>query len=192
MAELTVAGTELREELPMTSLPMERNNLQIFHINLNVRDLEASARFYAALGFRIVNDFGVGGVPTEARRVGDKDPALPRILGVDPDSRSRAILMRLGEDPRATLLDLIQWEEPRTGGEPAHMSQAGMARLCFKVKDADGAYAAAQAAGAQCLSEPLTIDLGGTRQKVFCCLDPDGAILEFMEFIKTGKRESSD
>lgn len=170
----------------MTALPMDSNNLQIFHININVRDLERSASFYQALGFRIVNDFGVGGVPTQARRVGDKDPALARILGVDPDSRSRAILMRLGDDPRATLLDLIQWEEPAAEGEPARMSQTGMARLCFKVKDAEGAYAAALAAGAECLSEPLTIDLGGTRQKVFCCLDPDGAILEFMEFLKDG------
>lgn len=170
----------------MTSLPMERNNLQIFHINLNVLDLERSAAFYAALGFRIVNDFGVGGVPKQSRRVGDKDPELPAILGVDPESRSRAILMRLGEDPRATLLDLIQWEEPAAGGRPGRMTQAGMARLCFKVKDAEGAYAAARAAGAECLSEPKTIDLGGTRQKVFCCLDPDGAILEFMEFLKEG------
>lgn len=168
----------------MTSLPMERNNLQIFHINVNVSDLERSAAFYKALGFRVVNDFGVGGLPTEARRVGDKDPELPRILGVDPDCRSRAILMRLGDDRRATLLDLIQWEEPAPSGLPAIMTQTGMARLCFKVKDAQGAYEAALEAGAECLSEPLTIDLGGTRQKVFCCLDPDGAILEFMEFLK--------
>lgn len=165
-------------------LAMDQNNLQIFHINVNVTDLERSVAFYQALGFRIANDFGVGGVPREGRTVGGKAPNLPRILGVDPASRSRAILMRLGDDRRSTLLDLIQWDEPRTDGRPVHMSHAGLARLCFKVKDAEAAYAAAQQIGAECLSEPLVIDLGGSRQKVFCCCDPDGTILEFMEFMR--------
>jgi hypothetical protein len=28
------------------------------------------------------------------------------------------------------------------------------------------------------------IDMGGTRQKVFCCADPDGFAVEFMEFLR--------
>lgn len=167
------------------TLPMDRNNLQMFHINVNCADLDRSVAFYKALGFRVINDFSMD-EPADGhdQTIGERVPNLAEILGVDPGARMRAAFLRLGDDPRATILDLIEWIEPRTGGRPAQITQTGMARLCFRVKDCDGAHAAAVAAGAECFTKPMMIAMGGSRQKVFCCYDPDGAILEFQEFQK--------
>ncbi|MEQ8737800.1 MAG: VOC family protein, partial [Hoeflea sp.] len=114
------------------TLPMDRNNLQMFHINVNCSDLDRSVAFYKALGFKVINDFSMdepagGRDPT----IGERTPNLAEILGVDPGSRMRAAFLRLGDDPRATILDLIEWIEPKSSGAPAHMTQMGMARLCF-------------------------------------------------------------
>ncbi|WP_164516639.1 VOC family protein [Minwuia thermotolerans] len=167
------------------TLPMDRNNLQMFHINVNCSNLDRSVAFYKALGFKVINDFSMD-EPADGRdrTIGERTPGLAEILGVDPTARMRAAFLRLGDDARATILDLIEWIEPKPGGAPAHMTQMGMARLCFRVKDCDGAYQAAVAAGAECFTAPTMLAMGGTRQKVFCCYDPDRTILEFQEFQK--------
>ena len=169
------------------TLPMDRNNLQMFHINVNCTDLERSLAFYKALGFKMINDFSMD-EPADGRdqTLGERVPNLSEILGIDPSATMRAVFLRLGDDPRATIPDLIEWTDPKTGGRPAGMTQVGMARLCFRVKDCAGAHEAALAAGAKCFTEPMMIHMGGTSQKVFCCYDPDGTILEFQEFQKPG------
>lgn len=169
------------------TLPMDRNNLQMFHINVNCTDLDRSLAFYKALGFKVINDFSMD-EPADGRdqTLGERVPNLSEILGIDPSATMRAVFLRLGDDPRATILDLIEWTDPKTGGRPAGMTQVGMARLCFRMKDCAGAHEAALAAGAKCFTEPMMIRMGGTSQKVFCCYDPDGTILEFQEFQKPG------
>ena len=43
------------------------------------------------------------------------------------------------------------------------------------------------AAGHAPYAEPLEICMGGTRQLVFCVDDPDGTVVEFMQFLKPGQ-----
>ena len=58
-------------------------------------------------------------------------------------------------------------------------------RIVSAVRDADREmHARLVAAGAAPFAEPRTIEMGGTRQKVFCCPDPDGFAVEFMEFLR--------
>ena len=45
------------------------------------------------------------------------------------------------------------------------------------------------AAGHAPYSAPLPIEMGGTRQLVFCVDDPDGTVVEFMQFLKPGQAE---
>jgi catechol 2,3-dioxygenase-like lactoylglutathione lyase family enzyme len=60
----------------------------VFHVNLNVKNFDRSLAFYKMLGFKVVLDIGEG--PNRANDVG---------LNI-PDSRARAALLALSDDPR--------------------------------------------------------------------------------------------
>ena len=60
---------------------------------------------------------------------------------------------------------------------------ARFGRLCLKVKDCHALYARLVQAGRTIYRPPVLLDLGGTRQWVFCCEDPDGIVIEFMQFL---------
>lgn len=156
------------------------NAIAIFHVNLNCTDLEASSRFYELIGFRQIIDFEDLGDDRTFAEIG-----LSPILRVPEDAEARARFFALGDDDRATRLDLIEWTRPPTGGSlPRDLTAVGVARLCLRVRDADEMHARLAAAGQDCFDVPRTITMGGTRQKVFCCADPDGFAVEFMEFLR--------
>ncbi len=164
-------------------------NLQIFHINVNCSNLERSLEFYTAIGFKELLDFNKKTNALATKKIDEKkgpvEPGLGPALGLPEESRGRARLLVLGDDPRATRLDLIEWIEPKAKGQPyPHLAHLGIARICFKVKDARQAYEELKARGVEPFTEPHETGLGGTRQTFFCCTDPDGTVLEFMEFKK--------
>ena len=143
--------------------------LQIYHLNVNCRNLERSLAFYEMLGFR------------EVINLPERD--LPG-LGPVP-RRGRAKLLRLGDDPRAPLLDLLEWTVPATLGEPyPHLANVGIARFCLRVKGLDAMVAQLRAAGVQFVDEPCAPALNGINHKFVCFLDPDGTVVEAMEFFK--------
>ena len=136
--------------------------LQIYHLNVNCRNLERSLAFYEMLGFREVINL--------------PERALPG-LGPVP-RRGRAKLLRLGDDPRAPLLDLLE-------GEPyPHLANVGIARFCLRVKGLDQMVAQLRAAGVRFVDEPCAPALNGINHKFVCFLDPDGTVVEAMEFFK--------
>ena len=77
----------------------------VFHVNINVTDFDRSLAFYKLLGFKVVLDLGEG--PNHGNDVG---------LNI-ANSKARAALLSLSDDPRATRIDLIEWKQPRTAGE---------------------------------------------------------------------------
>ncbi len=158
------------------------NATAIFHVNLNCTDLDRSTAFYEAIGFRVVMDFD--DVPAAAKRSFD-EIGLGPILDLPAGADAKARLLQLGDDDRATRLDLIQWTSPPTTGRlHRDLTALGIQRLCLKVRDAAALHARLTAAGHDCFAPPLEIDMGGTRQLVFCCADPDGFTVEFMQFLK--------
>ncbi len=164
-------------------------NLQIFHINVNCSNLDRSLEFYKAIGFKELLDFNKKTNALATKKIDEKkapvEPGLGPALGLPEESRGRARLLVLGDDPRATRLDLIEWIDPKAEGQPyPHLAHLGIARICFKVKDAWQAYKELKTRGVEPFTEPHETGLGGTRQTFFCCTDPDGTVLEFMEFKK--------
>jgi glyoxylase I family protein len=140
--------------------------LQIYHVNINCTNLERSLAFYQMLGFREVIDIPEGRLPG---------------LGMDP-AIGRAKLLRLGEDPRSTLIDLIEWQTPRPHGTPyADLGHTGIARLCLRVKGLGAMVAELKSRGVRFVSEPVSPGLAGGKQTFVCFYDPDGVVLELME-----------
>ena len=159
------------------------NVLQMYHININCSDFERSLAFYQLLGFRQIVDFNQlpsGPAPSFG------ELGLGPVLGLPNNCAGRAALLALGDDPRATRLDLIEWKQPRS---PRKMFEdlvyLGIARVCLKVRDCQALYEILLAHGCKMYSPPTLIELAGTHEIVFCCEDPDGTVIEFMQFLRS-------
>ena len=144
----------------------------IFHININCTNFERSLDFYQKLGFKIVRDLG----ETALRKV---NPGLR----LPVDARLRAVLMVLGDNPRSTRLDLIEWKDPKTiGPANANLLHAGMARIALRTKTLIADYEDLKAKGVEFWTEPIMIDLTNGKQEGFvCCQDPDGTVIELIQ-----------
>jgi glyoxylase I family protein len=143
----------------------------VFHVNVNVTNFERSLEFYKMVGFKVILDLGE--VPNQGSDRG---------LNI-PNSRARAALLALGDDPRATRIDLIEWKQPQTeGAPPPHLYHAGIARIALFAKNIDEEYARLKAHGVEMVSEPVTMRFtNNAGAKFFCFKDPDGTFLELIE-----------
>ena len=141
----------------------------VFHVNVNCTNLERSRAFYEQVGFKAVVELGVGGTHD-----------MVRGLGLPEGSQAKAVLMMLEPDkPRGTRIDLIEWITPPTQGSPApDLTYAGAVRIALWTIGIDEEYERLKEAGVEFLSEP--VGMPGAR---FCCFkDPDGTILELIDF----------
>jgi glyoxylase I family protein len=147
----------------------------VFHVNVNCTDLDRSRAFYERVGFKVVHELGEGG-----------SKQMLRGLGLPEGSRARAVLMMLEpHKPRGTRLDLIQWIDPPTKGEPApDLAYAGAVRIALWTIGIHEEYERLANAGVEFLSEPVSMGGGAS----FCCFkDPDGTILELIDFSGGGR-----
>jgi catechol 2,3-dioxygenase-like lactoylglutathione lyase family enzyme len=142
---------------------------RLFHVNICVRDMERSIRFYQGLGFTKVNDFTMN------------DPSVGDALGVKA-KKLRGVFMRLGSDANSPVLDLVQFIDPPTQGQPyATLNNVGICRIAFTVDDIDRTYEDLKAMKVDFVAplKKLT-GPGGTPMGVVCFKDPDGTVLELL------------
>jgi glyoxylase I family protein len=142
---------------------------KLFHVNICVRDMERSIRFYHDLGFTKVNDFTL------------EDPDVGDALGLKAN-KLRGVFMRLGDDPNSPVLDLVQFIDPPPNGQPYQsLNNIGICRIAFAVDDIDKTYEDLKAKKVECLA-PLKKISGpnGATIGVVCFKDPDGTILELI------------
>jgi catechol 2,3-dioxygenase-like lactoylglutathione lyase family enzyme len=144
--------------------------LGIYHINVNVTDLDRSRAFYEMLGFKVLEEF---------REVGnaklDRGLALPR-------TDTRAYFLRIGSDRHSALIDLVQWQEPELVPTFPRLNQLGPARIALRVKQLDRMYEDLRAKGVEFLSAPQTLDHLPLKPRFVVFRDPDGILLELVEF----------
>jgi glyoxylase I family protein len=159
------------------------NARQIFHVNINCANRDRSRTFYELIGFTAVNDFEPSAPGGRTRTFAET--GLARILRLPEDCDARALLLALSDDPHATRLDLIEWLRPLNAPlVRGDLARIGFGRLCLKVHDCQILHDRLVAAGHTVYSPPIRIEKGGTRQLVFCCEDPDGTVVEFMQFLR--------
>jgi glyoxylase I family protein len=143
----------------------------IFHINVNCTDFDRSLQFYKTLGFNVIRDLN---------EVGSEK--LSRGLRI-PNGRGRAVLMILGDNPRSTRLDLIEWRNPKTEGQPhPHLWHAGMCRIAMRTRTLEKDYEELRSKGIEFWTEPIMFEVKDGRQEGFvCCTDPDGTVIELIQ-----------
>jgi catechol 2,3-dioxygenase-like lactoylglutathione lyase family enzyme len=133
-------------------------------------ELCQSLEFYKRLGFKVEIALTLDGDLGESRALG-----VPRAIG-------KAAIMKLGEVPHGTRLDLIDWKEPREPGQPyASLSHLGIGRVALYTTNLRQTYEELKAQGDEFLSGPelppnSVADVLFRRFK-----DPDGTILELIE-----------
>jgi catechol 2,3-dioxygenase-like lactoylglutathione lyase family enzyme len=143
---------------------------RLFHVNICVRDMDRSVRFYEEVGFTKVNDFILD------------DPSLEAGLGIET-RKLRGVFMRVGSDPNAPALDLVQFLDPPTQGQPyPTLNNVGICRICFWVDNIDQMYERLRANKNIEFVGPLVVLRGPNDFKVkfVCFKDPDGTVLELM------------
>lgn len=146
---------------------------EIHHVALPVTSLERSVAFYQhVLGFR----------PTLRMNLGSED--VEKFLSVPPGARGRSVFLQgpsqLGQ------LELIEWCGGSTpGSRPGGMMDLGGFLISFEIEEGEAIedrYRGVQETGAECLSEPLDVELENYGViKTFVAKDPDGYLVEFVD-----------
>jgi len=141
----------------------------MMHANINCSDYEKSRAFYEMLGFKVVWEVPETNTPEVAAAVGM------------PPYRVRGALLSLPNG--GTLIDLLEWKEPKAEGAPyPHLYHLGIARIALVTSDLDADLAELREMGVELISEPATLPgPGGTKTRFVCFKDPDGTILELVD-----------
>jgi catechol 2,3-dioxygenase-like lactoylglutathione lyase family enzyme len=150
----------------------------IFHVNINCSNFERSLEFYKMLGFNVAVDIPEGGSDDMNKGLG-----LKNAIG-------RAAIMQLGDGPRGTRLDLIEWKSPASKGKPyAKLNHLGIARVALFTKDLPETYEELRSKGVKFISEPVVLHTAAGDARYACFYDPDGTILELIEFMRPAQQD---
>jgi len=145
--------------------------LSVMHVNVNCSNLDRSMRFY--------RDW-VGLTPQSHTKPLPQEGAgfgLPGQVVWD------AYLLHDDRGFAGPALDLLEWQTPRPIGQPPKKAHhLGYMRLCLAHEDLDALHAKLSAEGVITRSAPVEVPvLEGQHVKFFCCDDPDGTCVEFVE-----------
>ena len=146
----------------------------IFHFTVAAADFERSLEFYTTLGFRLLRD--------------NRDVVWPgyvaRQLGL-AEAQGRGALLGIGEEEHHTRLDLIEWLAPR------HLDPAlaipverRIPRIvALRTSNVRAAFRELSARGIEFITEPRGPDPDTGIEAVVCCRDPDGLVIELIEYM---------
>lgn len=143
----------------------------VAHVNVNCSNLERSLRFYRDL---------VGlGTTTHTRPL----PQEGAGFGLSGRVVWDAWMLQDGSSAFGPAIDLLEWQTPKPIGRPhPEANHLGFMRLCLGHGDLDALHARLTAAGVPTRSGPVSVPvLEGQSVRFFCCSDPDGTCVEFIE-----------
>ena len=146
------------------------------HVAICVRDIDRSIAFYERLGFKAFFDFT------------QKDPIGGEVVGVDA-REVRMVFMRMGDDPHAPFIDIVQFVDPPAEGSAySALNNVGIGRIAFAVDDMDATYAHLQAMEVDFVT-PLKRFRSpeGDDMAMVCFRDPDGIFLEVISGLNVQK-----
>jgi len=145
----------------------------IFHFTVAASNFEQSLAFYQTLGFRLLRD--------------NRDIIWPDYVATQFGLRraqGRGALLALGEEAHHTRLDLIEWLEPARVEARKDTTKAGVPRImALRTHGVRAAYAELQKRGIAFITEPRGPDPDTGIEAVVCCRDPDGLIIELIEYM---------
>jgi catechol 2,3-dioxygenase-like lactoylglutathione lyase family enzyme len=146
----------------------------LFHFTVTASDFERSLAFYRTLGFQLLRD--------------NRDVVWPdyvaRQFGLTR-AQGRGALLALGPEEHHTRLDLIEWLEPRHPDPAAAIPLAERIPriIALRTEGVRAAHAELCARGIEFITEPRGPDADTGIEAVVCCRDPDGLVVELIEYM---------
>jgi catechol 2,3-dioxygenase-like lactoylglutathione lyase family enzyme len=146
----------------------------IFHFTVNATSFERSLAFYQALGFQVLRD--------------NRDVVWPDFVAENFGMRraqGRGALLALGPEPHHVRLDLLEWLEPRWEGPRTDVAiEDRVPRIiAIRTRNVRAAYRELRARGIEFVREPREPDAALGIESVVCCRDPDGNLIELIEYM---------
>lgn len=145
----------------------------ILHINVNCRNFERSKLFYELLGYKCLFD------PIENIELPHH---IAQGLGLpEGGNANKMVLMGLKGQFSGVLIDLMEWGEPSNFPDTIASSAApGASRIALIVNDLEAMSKKLTDNGFRLAGPP------GVAKEILtfqCCYDPDGLVLELVEFM---------
>ncbi len=143
----------------------------VMHVNVNCSDLEQSLRFYRDI---------VGLTPQSHTKPLPQDGAG---FGLTGQVVWDAYLLHDDRGLAGPALDLLEWQDPKPIGRPhPEANHLGFMRLALMHDDLDALHARLSDAGIRTRSTVVEVPVvAGESMRFFCCDDPDGTCVEFIE-----------
>jgi catechol 2,3-dioxygenase-like lactoylglutathione lyase family enzyme len=143
---------------------------RLHHVGISVQSLERSLAWYTGV-------LGLEGPIREGGGSGKEISDALQVAGVEV----KVVCLKL---PDGTLLELLEYEQPRGRPFTSANNDVGMVHVCFRVDDLDAVYEELLAKGVVFNAPPIRLDessgeLAGYAFVLF--RDPDGVLLEFYE-----------
>ncbi len=166
----------MSETPPLESRPDPESDWAVeslFHFVVNATNFERSLEFYQRLGFRVLRD--------------NRDVIWPSYVAKNfglSVAQGRGALLGLGESKDHTRLDLIEWLEPHWDNPDARPSSRRVPRvMALRVRNLRAAYADLRSQGVEFIATPRDPDPTTGVESVVCCRDPDGYVVELIEYM---------
>jgi len=145
----------------------------LFHFVVNASNFERSLDFYQRLGFRVLRD--------------NRDVIWPSYVGENfgmTRAQGRGALLGLGESEHHTRLDLIEWLEPRwiNPNDPPSPDEVPRV-MALRTRNLRAAYEDLRSQGIEFIAPPRDPDPKTGVESVVCCRDPDGYVVELIEYM---------
>jgi catechol 2,3-dioxygenase-like lactoylglutathione lyase family enzyme len=141
--------------------------LSLFHFTVNATSFEASVDFYKTLGFRVLRD--------------NRDVVWPDYVATQfgmERAQGRGCLLAIDDGEFHTRLDLIEWLEPCWQGYDGPIPRI----MALRTANVRAAYDDLSAKGIEFITPVRGPDAQTGIEGVVCCRDPDGLIVEFIEY----------
>lgn len=144
----------------------------LFHFTVNATNFERSLDFYTTVGFRLLRD----------NRDVDWPSSTATTFGLRR-AKGRGALLGIGDGPDHTRLDLIEWIDPVFDPNPTGTPiEEWVPRLiALRTTNVRAAHADLSGQGIEFVSDILSYPEIGI-EGVVCCRDPDGLLVEFIEY----------
>lgn len=142
---------------------------RIYHVNVNVTDIEKSIAFYEKFGFRVT------------RRAETNNPGLQRAFQTKT-ARVRWAHMNLGESTELARVDLVQWlDGPKQAPARKPLDEPGIGRFSLIVDDIYKEYERLKSEGVPFVAPP---DKGEGPHGTFhycVAIDPDNVNVQLIQ-----------
>ncbi|MFT4767956.1 MAG: catechol 2,3-dioxygenase-like lactoylglutathione lyase family enzyme [Glaciecola sp.] len=145
------------------------------HININVRDLDASVDFYTKLGFGLFLP-SIPYLNLSSAQSNSLDVGSAEALGVSNATEGRACIMQL--DDGFPKLDLTEFAD-LVQRDPLENKDLGLVRICLISEDLVADYETLINDGVEFLSPPQHCH--ERLAEIATCVDPDGTRIELLQ-----------